>query len=192
MVGGSVPRPANFIPLKDAHFIAIGRVAVEWASLEDFIAYGVRTLLAPSDYVGRTVTAHTQFLTNCDILRALLHTRFPNKPSEVKALSKFIEDLSKDKPKADKPEQRKSPRSRRNEIIHGSWNEAADPPEIFTVTYKARGKLKHTVTPQPAAKVAAFADELAVLNDRLWDQLQPLLALWLELMHRKPGASRHK
>jgi hypothetical protein len=167
-------RPDHFIPLKPADYKAIGRVAMEWTAIEGLIAVSVRTLLDRSDNVGRTVTANTQFLTNCDILRALLHLRFSNRP-EVQRICKLIEDLSLDKPNHDDHSKRKSPRTRRNEIIHGSWVATEHPRRVYTLTYKAKGKLKYGITLQSAKKVEAFADELGSLCGQLFDEIIPLL-----------------
>lgn len=175
-----MPRPENFIPLKAEYYTAVGRVAMEWTAIEGVIAYGVRTFMGPSDSIGRTVTAHTQFLTNCEILRSLLHLRVPQFPDQVRALSKLIDDLSMDKPNHDDPSKKMSPRTRRNEIIHGSWVEAGQPPRLITVTYKARGKLKHRTMAHSASTLNAFADELGGLCDQLWDALMPLLKAYMK------------
>lgn len=175
-----MPRPKDFIPLQEAHYSAIGRVAVEWTAIEGMIAYGVRVLLGPSDNAGRTVTANTQFMAHCDILRALLHVRRRQISADVPKICKFIEDLGLDKPNHDDVSKRKSPRARRNEIIHGSWVGTEDPRQFYTVTYKARGKLKTSLTQQSAKKISDFADELAGLGDQLWDMLIPILDAYLK------------
>ena len=170
-----MPRPANLIPLTKKHYTAIGRVAMEWTALEGFIAYAVRVLLGGSDSIGRVVTANTSFLSHCDMLTALLHMRLVYKPNEVKKVCKMIRALNEDHPNHKTESKRKSPRTRRNEIIHGSWIEAAIPAQIFTVTYKARGKLRHHVTVQTPEKIDAFATEIAELMNELYDELMPLL-----------------
>jgi hypothetical protein len=164
-----MPRPAHLIPLTEAHYTAIGRIATEWSALENFIGYAVRMLLGKDDRVTLAVTVNLSFLSQCDVLGALLRLRLSYNPDDVKRASKLVEDLNRDKGT------QRSPRSRRNEIVHGSWVLASEPQQTFTVTYKAKGNFRPHVTPYSVDTLNDFANEIADLTGELMSQVIPLL-----------------
>ncbi len=173
-----MPRPKRLIPnLSEQDYAAIGKMAIEWSALEQYVAYAVGVLLGTNFDGAKVVATNTQYLAQCDMLKALLRLRFKLRRDEITALCRFIDDVNDDKPNHDDPTKRRSARARRNEIIHGSWIQSELPPRPHhIVTYKSKGgKLRHKVTPYDQVEVEALVSEIANLMDRLWDLLHPLL-----------------
>lgn len=165
-----MPRPAHLIPLSKTHCTAIGRVATEWAELENFVMFSVRVLLdGRGGRATYAVTANIQFMTACQILESLARVRVGNS-EHVKKLCKAIKDLNDDSARG------RNPRARRNAIVHGSW--VPGPARFYpaVVTHKARGTIKSLGEPYSAKEINAFADEISGRLAELMQLAEPVLA----------------
>jgi hypothetical protein len=126
-------------------------VATEWNVIENYIALLVRVLVDNDKRISMTMTVNLQSSAHCDLLKALIHQRLGG-PPDVKSFCKFIDNLN-----IDKKDGTLSPRTRRNTIVHGSWVLAGNPVTTYTVTHKARGRLKSKSAAYSAANINAFA-----------------------------------
>jgi hypothetical protein len=172
-----MPGPDHLLPLTTDHFTAIGRVAMEWSVIEGYIAFLVRVLVDNNKRIGMTMTVNLQSPAHCDLLKALIYERLGDTP-DVKRFRKFIDHIN-----IDKEDGRRSPRTRRNTIIHGSWVSAGDPPTTYAVTHKARGRLKSKSMAYSIVNINAFADEIGDLTGKLIDLSTPLLARVRKSLH---------
>jgi len=162
-------RPAHLIPLAKTHYTAIGRVATEWSELENYIMFVLRMLLDGNARGSRAVTANIGFMAACDIVSALVRLRV-GETDEAKAFRKAISDLNHDS------ERGPNLRTRRNEVIHGSWVQGPRPHKPAVVTHKARGRIKSKSQVFGAKDITALADEIADRLGELMELAKPALA----------------
>jgi hypothetical protein len=103
---------------------ALGKICVEFQSLETYLKVAVGQLLAPDDArLGVILTAQLSFKATLDLFGALYQHRF-NSPTEQEELKKFLSECE-------------AAETRRNQIIHSHYQ-----PDII----RAKGAIrtKHT------------------------------------------------
>jgi hypothetical protein len=167
---GAVETSGVVQPVTDAHYTAIGKVAVEWSWLEAAIEVSIWRLLETSGQAGPAVTTHIAPRVRLDIITALVSLRTNKVQQEA-----FVSLVN----------QIKEAGLRRNSVIHGFWlgvyhKEEGEPARLPRVT--ARGKVARRDT----KVVAKDVEELSNHIFRLTRELLFLMDFYVSLPIRDP------
>ncbi len=145
--------------MRDEQLKAIGKVRVDFSSLEVFYGFLVWSLAKMSPNVGLIITSELSFRQKRDFVHALTRESFRLHPSAIRE----IDELAKESENVEEE---------RNRIIHSLWGSTDADPErpLRRVKYTAKGQLRlqaeRNVDP---AKLNGLADQISRLTGKLME-----------------------
>jgi hypothetical protein len=144
-------------PLPDDLLRAIGRLATEWALIEDSLEQLLWHLLGITitNNVGRAITTHIPFRTRIDIARSYTRQRKMD-PQLIMELDKLLVEIDKK-------------RGERNAYVHARWDRYPAQPHTTAHTFAAHRELEWRTQNVTAKDVEKVADDIIVLNGKLTD-----------------------
>jgi hypothetical protein len=166
------PRLSTERVLTDEHYVAIGKIAVEWTYVEldiQAIIWHLADLVeGPRLKTAHAFTTHLGTETLLDILKTLVHNA-TGECAEYDALKTFID-------KDVKPL-----RTLRNEIIHGLYYLDADHSDSASShKIRAKGKLQYSFANRKASDLESIALQIAGLRPKL-----DALSVWRKALPSK-------
>lgn len=138
--------------LPDEILIALGRITVNFAQVEDVIAFYTGALVAPADApVGDTITANTSFRNLVSLLSSLHRYRVDDEAQQEKLDELLRRALTLE--------------GQRNTVTHSTWSPTPDPTQVMRwKNTAAKGKgLRRQAQRMSVAELNTIADELEQL-----------------------------
>ena len=143
--------------LKDGHFRAIGRVAVEWAILELYLHIVIWGLLKVSQPVGHAVTAPVMSMnTKLHMVRSLANESkglTTDARKHFMALMDCVSNLQTD----------------RNNVVHAIWSVSSKPDAANRSKFTGWGQVKFINEDMTASEIEEIADNIAGLANDVLD-----------------------
>ncbi len=139
----------------DAIITALGRVVVNFASLEFTLGTAIILLLNIDQKVGQILVSKLPFKGRIDVFDALVRYQKPNMASGAQHVD-IITNLGQLE-------------DRRNQIVHSAWAAAKQPTELTRVKVNVRRKrgLSFTFEPYDETKVLELAQEIKQATEKV-------------------------
>lgn len=141
--------------ISDEHLKALGRIAVNFQALEQFIALLVGRMISDDQTVGRMVTTLLPFGKLCDLAGALQRHRRGNssEQEEFMALLSMSRELEQE----------------RNAYFHSAWGNDSQSGDVVRIKSNVRSRkgMHHDMVDTDAAKLNDLADRMASTAKRI-------------------------
>ena len=137
------------LPLKDDHYLEIGRIAAHVGTLEHLVQRLLWWMMGLTQEEGRSLTVATRTQTQIEAIEVLLVSGRPEDERHRECISLVLAEI-------------KSARSIRNDVVHAIWLPEWDERTVRPVAMKlARGRGKDNfITPYSATKLAKIAGDV--------------------------------
>ncbi len=137
------------MPISDDHLRALGRVVVNFQSLESYISFWVLRFIGPDQAIGQMVTAQLPFGKLCVLARSLFDHKFGTTRFEVR----FTELLDRSLKLEEK----------RNQLFHSIWltDDASGGVSRLKISLRLGKGLTRSSTPVTPQDINGLADDMS-------------------------------
>jgi hypothetical protein len=157
--------------LSEAFLREVGRITVNFATLELYLSFAISGLLGPDQAIGQIVTAELSFKNKLALFSSLFRHKVQvsakNSHGALPDLESLLARLSKCE-------------EARNQVAHSVWLVADDAlrEEVsrLKITSKQRRGLQHVTEPTTASQLRVIADEIRATSE----SIMPLLFRYFE------------
>jgi hypothetical protein len=153
--------------MTDEHLKALGRVAVNFQALEEYISVWVTGLIGPDQAIGQMVTVQLPFGKLCILANSLFEYKFKGMPFATK-----FEELIKHSLRLEE---------QRNQLFHSAWltDDVSGETSRLKLSLKLGKGLAHTAPPITPQEIGRLADEMKQVATGLGQLISDMTAAGL-------------
>jgi len=150
------------MPLSDSFLREIGRVTVNFATLEVYLSLAIGGLIGPDAAIGQIVTSESPFRNKLSLFSSLVRHKIHELPKATEEWLPELENLLT---------RLRTCEEERNQIAHSVWllasEEVADEATRFKITSKQRKGLQHATEPVTVVHLKTIADNIRKTSESI-------------------------